>query len=69
MAGMLDLKGMEGIGTGQEISADENYLGRVFSIIFTASVLFMTLGSIIFSSFVYVCSINSYYVIGVTSYI
>lgn len=47
-----------------QISVDENYLGRVFSIIFTVAVLCMPLGSIIFSAFVDVSNINSYYVVG-----
>lgn len=33
-----------------QISVDENYLGRVFSIIFTVAVLFMPIGSFVFSA-------------------
>lgn len=42
----------------------ENYLGRVFSIIYTVAVLCMPLGSMIFSAFFEVSSICSYYIVG-----
>lgn len=47
-----------------QVAVDENYLGRVFSIIFTVAVLFMPLGSLIFSAFIAVGDIHSYYYVG-----
>lgn len=32
-----------------QVHVDENYLGRVFSVIFTIAVLFMPVGSFVFS--------------------
>lgn len=47
-----------------QIHVDEDYLGRVFSIIYTVAVLFMPLGSLIFSFICDVNSINSFGLIG-----
>ena len=47
-----------------QVSVDENYLGRVFSIIFTVAVLFMPLGSFVFSAVLDPCNVCSYYIIG-----
>ncbi len=47
-----------------QVVCDENYLGRVFSIIFTVAVLFMPLGSFLFSAFVDMSDIDSYYTVG-----
>lgn len=47
-----------------QVAVDENYLGRVFSIIFTVAVLFMPVGSFLFSAFLDLGNINSYYVVG-----
>ncbi len=47
-----------------QVAVDENYLGRVFSIIFTVAVLFMPLGSFLFSLFVDPKNVNSYYMVG-----
>lgn len=47
-----------------QVSVDENYLGRVFSIIFTVAVLCMPLGSFVFSTFIDVSNINSYFIVG-----
>lgn len=42
----------------------EDYLGRVFSIIFTVAVLFMPIGSLVFSALLNPSDVRSYYVIG-----
>ena len=47
-----------------QVAVDENYLGRVFSIIFTVAVLFMPLGSLLFSVFIDARNITSYYIVG-----
>lgn len=47
-----------------QIHVDEDYLGRVFSIIYTIAVLFMPLGSLFFSFVCDVNSINSFGLIG-----
>lgn len=47
-----------------QISVDEEYLGRVFSIIFTVAVLFMPLGSLVFSVCIDPAAVHSYYIIG-----
>ncbi len=47
-----------------QISVDEDYLGRVFSIIFTVAVLFMPLGSLVFSVCIDPAAVHSYYIIG-----
>lgn len=47
-----------------QIAVDESYLGRVFSIIFTVAVLFMPLGSFLFSLFMDMANVNSYYTVG-----
>ena len=47
-----------------QVACDESYLGRVFSIIFTVAVLFMPLGSFLFSAFVDMSDIDSYYTVG-----
>lgn len=47
-----------------QVAVDENYLGRVFSIIFTVAVLFMPLGSLMFSALIDTGNITSYYTVG-----
>lgn len=47
-----------------QVAVDEDYLGRVFSIIFTVAVLFMPLGSLLFSAFIDTRNITSYYIVG-----
>ena len=47
-----------------QIAVDENYLGRVFSIIFTVAVLFMPVGSFAFSLFINPSNVNSFYLVG-----
>ena len=47
-----------------QTSVDENYLGRVFSIIFTVAVLFMPAGSFFFSKFVDTGDVRSFYAVG-----
>lgn len=47
-----------------QIVVDENYLGRVFSIIFTVAVLFMPIGSFAFSLFINPSNVNSFYLVG-----
>ena len=47
-----------------QVSVDENYLGRVFSIIFTVAVLFMPLGSFVFSAILDPGDVNSYFAVG-----
>ena len=47
-----------------QVAVDENYLGRVFSIIFTVAVLFMPLGSLFFSVFVNAGDVRSFYLVG-----
>jgi len=47
-----------------QVSVDENYLGRVFSIIFTVAVLFMPLGSFVFSAVLDPGNVCSYYTVG-----
>ncbi len=47
-----------------QIAVDEAYLGRVFSIIFTVAVLFMPLGSFLFSAFVNIQNVKSFYTVG-----
>ena len=47
-----------------QVSVDENYLGRVFSIIFTVAVLFMPIGSFFFSAFVNAASVGSFAIVG-----
>lgn len=46
-----------------QIAVDEDYLGRVVSIIFTAAVLFMPLGSLLFSAFLDTGNIASLYLV------
>ena len=48
-----------------QVSVDENYLGRVFSIIFTVAVLFMPVGSFAFSMILNVAKISSFLVVGI----
>ena len=47
-----------------QVAVDENYLGRVFSIIFTVAVLFMPLGSFVFSALLDPSDVRSYYAVG-----
>ena len=47
-----------------QIAVDESYLGRVFSIIFTVAVLFMPVGSFLFSANVDTGNIHSFYPVG-----
>ncbi len=47
-----------------QVAVDEKYLGRVFSIIFTVAVLFMPLGSIVFSAAVNPIDVKSFYFVG-----
>ncbi|MBQ7492033.1 MAG: MFS transporter [Clostridia bacterium] len=47
-----------------QVAVNENYLGRVFSIIFTVAVLFMPVGSFLFSIFVNASDVNSFYTVG-----
>ena len=47
-----------------QIAVDENYLGRVFSIIFTVAVLFMPIGSFLFSKFLNTIDVHSFYSVG-----
>ncbi len=47
-----------------QIAVDEEYLGRVFSIIFTVAVLFMPVGSFLFSGFMNVRDVNGFYLVG-----
>ena len=47
-----------------QVAVDENYLGRVFSIIFTVAVLFMPVGSFLFSIFLNTSDVRSYYTVG-----
>ena len=47
-----------------QIAVDEAYLGRVFSIIFTVAVLFMPVGSLLFSAFMDTADISSFYIVG-----
>ena len=47
-----------------QIVVDENYLGRVVSIIFTVAVLFMPVGSFVFSLFINPDNVNSFYLVG-----
>ena len=47
-----------------QIHVDENYLGRVFSVIFTVAVMFMPLGSFVFSFLHITDSINGFGIMG-----
>ncbi len=47
-----------------QVAVDEKYLGRVFSIIFTVAVLFMPLGSVVFSAAVNPIDVKSFYFVG-----
>ena len=47
-----------------QVAVDENYLGRVFSSIFTVAVLFMPVGSFLFSAFVDAGDVRSFYAVG-----
>lgn len=47
-----------------QIHVDENYLGRVFSVIFTVAVLFMPVGSLVFSFLNIINNIYSFWIIG-----
>jgi hypothetical protein len=47
-----------------QVSVDENFLGRVFSIIFTVAVLLMPVGSFSFSAFVDAKSVGSFAIVG-----
>ena len=47
-----------------QASVDENYLGRVFSIIFTVAVLFMPVGSFLFARVLDVRDVRSFYAVG-----
>lgn len=47
-----------------QIHVDDNYLGRVFSVIFTVAVLFMPLGSFVFSFVNITNSISGFWIIG-----
>ena len=48
-----------------QINVDKDYLGRVFSIIYTIAVLFMPLGSVVFSAVLGTQTPYGYYVIGI----
>ena len=47
-----------------QVAVDENYLGRVFSIIFTVAVLFMPVGSFLFSLLPNAGDVESFYTVG-----
>ena len=47
-----------------QVAVDENYLGRVFGIIFTVAVLFMPVGSFLFSAFINASDVRSFYAVG-----
>lgn len=47
-----------------QIHVDENYLGRVFSVIFTVAVMFMPIGSFVFSFLHITDSINGFGIMG-----
>ncbi len=47
-----------------QVAVDENFLGRVFSIIFTVAVLLMPVGSFFFSVFMNAADINGFYMVG-----
>ena len=47
-----------------QVAVEEDYLGRVFSIIFTVAVLFMPIGSLFFSGWMDPTDVNSYYTVG-----
>ena len=47
-----------------QIHVDENYLGRVFSVIFTIAVLFMPVGSFVFSFLNITISIYGFWIVG-----
>lgn len=47
-----------------QIHVDENYLGRIFSIIFTVAVMFMPIGSFVFSSIQIIDSVNGFQLVG-----
>ncbi len=47
-----------------QIAVDENYLGRVFSIVFTVAVLFMPMGSFLFSAVLDAGNADSFYIVG-----
>ncbi len=47
-----------------QLAVDENYLGRVFSIIFTVAVLFMPMGAFLFSKLLNTEDVNSYFLVG-----
>lgn len=47
-----------------QIYVDENYLGRVFSVIFTVAVLFMPVGSFVFSFINITDNISGFFVVG-----
>ena len=47
-----------------QVAVGEAYLGRVFSIIFTVAVLFMPVGSFVFSFFTDAGNVNSFYIVG-----
>lgn len=48
-----------------QVSVDEKYLGRVFSIIFTVAVIFMPMGSFAFSMILNVSKVSSYLAVGI----
>ena len=48
-----------------QVAVDENFLGRVFSIIFTVAVLFMPVGSFLFSAFINTSDVKSFYTVGI----
>ena len=47
-----------------QIRVAENYLGRVFSIVFTVAVLLMPFGSFVFSLLCDTTSVNSFAIVG-----
>lgn len=48
-----------------QLTTDGDYLGRVFSVIFSVAVLFMPLGSFIFSAMLNVNDVRMFYLIGI----
>ena len=47
-----------------QIHVDEDYLGRVFSVIFTVAVMFMPIGSLVFSFLNIVESVSGFAIMG-----
>lgn len=50
--------------TNIQLEVDQEYLGRVFSVIFTISIIFMPIGTLIFSSFLSASNPINYLIVG-----